>query len=174
MGFLDKKERIYDVVLTNRGRELLSKGLLQFEYFAFSDCGVDYSGSLALSGTIPGTLDQIIYKSHNFFEADQRVADFEKKVEYLDLDSFLYNIAEGEEVLPSMVTSVDEAENLTISLERRYKLVDTYEVETIIKNPVPPENIIFYVENIKADRQEEYTRLQTIIRQLSENQRTRE
>jgi len=45
MGFLDKKERILDVVLTQKGRELLSKSQLNFSYYAFSDDGIDYSGS---------------------------------------------------------------------------------------------------------------------------------
>jgi hypothetical protein len=46
MGFLDKKERILDIVLTDRGRELMSKNQLKVAYYAFSDDGVNYSGSL--------------------------------------------------------------------------------------------------------------------------------
>jgi len=47
MGFLDKKERILDIVLTDRGRELLSKNEMHVSYYAFSDDGINYSGSLA-------------------------------------------------------------------------------------------------------------------------------
>lgn len=51
MGLLDKKERILDVVLTDKGREQMARNNLNFRYYAFSDEGVDYSGSLsALNG----------------------------------------------------------------------------------------------------------------------------
>ena len=63
MAFLDKKERILDITLTDRGRQLLSRGLLDFTYYAFSDEGVDYSGSLAYpSGS---TFDKEIFKKCN-------------------------------------------------------------------------------------------------------------
>lgn len=42
MGFLDPKERILDIILTEKGRELLSKGELVIKYYAFFDDEVDY------------------------------------------------------------------------------------------------------------------------------------
>jgi len=42
MGFLDKKDRIIDLVLTERGRQLYGQGLLEFTYFAVFDDGLDY------------------------------------------------------------------------------------------------------------------------------------
>ena len=49
MGLLNFKEDIIDLKLTDKGRELLSEGQLDFTYFAFSDEGVDYSGSFSLN-----------------------------------------------------------------------------------------------------------------------------
>ena len=43
MALLDYKTQILDVTLTDKGRELLSKGLLNYTYYAFSDEGIDYS-----------------------------------------------------------------------------------------------------------------------------------
>lgn len=42
MGFLDRKSRVVDIVLTGRGRELFAIGKLDFAHYAFFDDGVDY------------------------------------------------------------------------------------------------------------------------------------
>lgn len=42
MGFLDRKSRVVDVVLTERGRRLFANGELDFTYVAFFDDGIDY------------------------------------------------------------------------------------------------------------------------------------
>lgn len=45
MGFIDKKKRVIDFNLTDYGRELLSKGILEFDHFAVSDFEVQYLSS---------------------------------------------------------------------------------------------------------------------------------
>lgn len=51
MGFLDKRDRVTDFVLTERGRELYASGRLDFAYFSLLDDGLDYdpwsTGSLS-------------------------------------------------------------------------------------------------------------------------------
>lgn len=42
MSFLDKKERVLDIILTQHGRKRLAKGEFQPKYFAFSDDEIDY------------------------------------------------------------------------------------------------------------------------------------
>lgn len=42
MGFLDRKSRVVDVVLTERGRRLFANGELDFAYVSFFDDGIDY------------------------------------------------------------------------------------------------------------------------------------
>lgn len=42
-GFLDRKERVVDMVLTNKGRKLLSEGKLNFSFWSVFDDEVDYS-----------------------------------------------------------------------------------------------------------------------------------
>jgi len=43
MGILDKKSRIIHFRLTDTGRDLLSRGQLDFKYYKFFDDGVDYT-----------------------------------------------------------------------------------------------------------------------------------
>lgn len=51
MGFLDKRSRVVDFVLTERGRELYALGQLDFTYFSLLDDGLNYdpysTGSLS-------------------------------------------------------------------------------------------------------------------------------
>ena len=63
MGILNTKERILDVVLTDRGRKLLSQNLLDFEFYAFSDDGVDYSAALSASAEPSGSVDDYIRRT---------------------------------------------------------------------------------------------------------------
>ena len=42
MGFLDPKERVQDVVLTQEGRRQLAAGILEFRYFSVHDDEMDY------------------------------------------------------------------------------------------------------------------------------------
>jgi hypothetical protein len=42
MGFLDRKSRVVDFVLTERGRRLYAAGALDFSYFSLFDDGIDY------------------------------------------------------------------------------------------------------------------------------------
>lgn len=51
-GFLDKQERIVDLVLTSEGKRLLSTGELNFTYWKAFDDEVDYSPILMNSGSL--------------------------------------------------------------------------------------------------------------------------
>lgn len=113
MAFLDQKERILDIALTDLGRELLAKNQLNFNYYCFSDEGIDYSGSLLASSSLGVSLDNYIHRELSF-EADQR--------KNADLKSFLYTVDHGRNVLPEFVVSVDISSSVT--LERKF-YIDT-------------------------------------------------
>jgi len=51
MEFLDKKERVFDIVLSQYGKHLLSKGELKPKYYAFFDDNVVYDVAYANSGS---------------------------------------------------------------------------------------------------------------------------
>jgi hypothetical protein len=111
MSFLDQKEVIYDVVLTDRGRQLLSKNQLNFSFYAFSDEGINYKDHLSSSIVLSQSVDNLARKNL-FFESDQR--------KNRDLSSFLYTIPLEKKVLPKVTISVDISSSL--SLERRYSI----------------------------------------------------
>ncbi len=119
MAFLDQKERILDIVLTDRGRELMSKNLLDFTYFAFSDEGVDYSGSLVSANAASSSLDDYVHRNLSF-EATQKT-NGKGLPTNKDLSTFLFTIPSRKTVLPKLVVSRDE--DVTITLNRRF-LID--------------------------------------------------
>jgi hypothetical protein len=112
MGFLDQKNRVLDVVLTDYGRELLAQNKLNFQYYAFSDEGIDYSGSLSRSLAASATLDNYIHRDVSF-EADQRQT-------INDLRSFLYTIPQERRVLPEFKINADLTSS--VELERKYAI----------------------------------------------------
>lgn len=117
MAFLDQKERILDVVLTDRGKELLSKNLLEFSFFAFSDEGMNYSGSLSASLAQSSSFDDYVHRGLSF-EADQRTSD--NRYKDTTLRSFLFTVPSRSKVVPELKTSIDDSGNVT--LRRSYFL----------------------------------------------------
>lgn len=57
MGFLDSKEEMMQIILTDHGRSLLSKGKFNIRYYSFSDDEVDYQPLYDASGSIGEDLD---------------------------------------------------------------------------------------------------------------------
>jgi len=127
MAFLDKKERILDLVLTNKGRELLSKNLLDFTYYAFSDEGVDYSGSLALSGNIDDHIHQTLT-----FEADPRKNGLAQTAN-TSLQTFLYTIPSRRRTLPEFKSSHEDG--AVVNLERQF-YIDTLTIRLGMTNRI--------------------------------------
>jgi len=131
MAFLDPKERILDIVLTNKGRELLSKNSLRFEFYAFSDEGIDYSGSLSASVALSRSLDDYVYRNFSF-EADQRKNGLSLPKNN-DLKSFLFTIPPKSRTLPVFRPSVED--DLPINLSRRF-FIDTLILHTRKRNRI--------------------------------------
>lgn len=115
MGFLDQKERVLDVVLTDRGRELLSKNLLEFSFYAFSDEGVNYSGSLSASIAASASFDNYVHRDLTF-EADQRRED--NGGTRKTLEHFLFTIPSRRRVLPEFRSSQED--DIDLTLKRSY------------------------------------------------------
>jgi hypothetical protein len=113
MAFLNKKEQILDVILTDRGRELLSKNSLNFKYFSFSDEGVDYSGSLSSSLVVSGSYEKYIYQSF--------ITEPESKK--TKLNTMLYTTTIGKS-LPEFKSNIPDTS--PISLKRYYVLDDQF------------------------------------------------
>ena len=70
MSFLDPKEQVMEVVLTQHGRKMLAKGLFVPKYYAFSDDEVDYkvsSFSQLTASVIEGLLGEGLATEDGFF-----------------------------------------------------------------------------------------------------------
>ncbi len=100
MGFLDRKSRVVDIVLTGRGRELFALGELDFSYYAFFDDGIDYdpwsTGSLT-----DEERDDLIHSSPTL-EAPG-VPDRRSSVIPLEPTSFVFKAAPDYGAVPRML-----------------------------------------------------------------------
>lgn len=133
---MDAKTRIIDFVLTDKGRTLLSQGQLNFSFFAFSDEGVDYSGSLVSSTTLASaSLDEFVRRGFSL-EADQRKNGLiNNSTQNLNLNSFLYTVPAGSNILPNFYVSISGS----ASLQRQYKVTNLstlYIHPTTMVNPL--------------------------------------
>lgn len=141
MGFLDQKERILDIVLTDFGRELLAQNQLNFKYYAFSDEGMDYSGSLSASLAVSSSFENYVHRDLSF-EADQRKDE--------DLRSFLFTIPQTNRVLPEFKISMDVSSSVvlerkfyinTIILRNRPTATTQKPVDIVVRATVPKKTI---------------------------------
>jgi len=114
MGFLDKKERILDIVLTGKGREFFSKNNLNFSYYAFSDDQFDYSGSFSASLALSVSFDSYVHKSLMLEAATYNDS----------ISNFLYSIDDAKIVLPEMVSNIDD--QIMHSLYRHFYVENDY------------------------------------------------
>lgn len=80
MGFIDKKQNVIDIVLTSYGKELLSKGILTFDYFKLIDENFLYSSSF----------DDYYQESLPIFESLSDVDVYKNNV-LLDGETFVTN-----------------------------------------------------------------------------------
>lgn len=137
MGLLFNKERIIDFQLTGKGRELLSKNSLNFVYYAFSDDGIDYSGSLSASLQISGSnLDDYIHINTFAFEPLRR--------EDKTINNFLFTMPLENDV----VTQFNSSLTGSFIMKRKYEVEtlenivnDASELDKIISH----ENVLDYV-----------------------------
>lgn len=156
MAFIDKKNRIIDISLTDYGRDCMSKNRLRFAYYAFSDDLIDYSGSLSESLRRSASLDDTVWKNHVGVEAHPMRRTIE-------LDSFLYTAADNRDVLPSLVANVTGS----IALKRSYedKSLADYVSQDLNKQEGYDVMIIADVDPVKLeDRSVQYAAEQKLER----------
>ena len=113
MGILDKNTRVIDMILTDCGKELYSKGELEFSYYAFSDGGVDYDPYITNSGSL--TPDQLTEEKENQISATivreavfghQGGKNFESKDE-TNIRNLLFTVPQGQTIVPEMTFTPD-------------------------------------------------------------------
>jgi len=150
MGFINQKERVFDVVLTHEGRELLAKNQLNFSFYAFSDDGIDYSGSFASSSFSTGTLDNYVHRN---------IAFESRQMKNKDLNYFLYTIPAGKKILPNM--NINLSGNVT--LERRYQTQTIR--ERMVIDPKEKESTIAIIMRASVIKESEDERINNYVKE---------
>lgn len=112
-GFLDKNTRVIDMVLTDYGKELYSKGELEFSYFTFSDDEVDYDPWIYNSGSLSDT-ELTASKLEHVENSLVREATFGVGLDsgpaardLSNINNLLFTMPQGQKVLPRMSVSPD-------------------------------------------------------------------
>lgn len=137
-GFLDKRARVVDMILTARGRDLLSRGDLSFFYWSAFDDEVDYDPFIHNSGS----LDELSYEDRRreliegtpvrealpgYRSGNSRAEDHTNALRVI------FDMPQGQTLLPSMSASVDT--EITLESKQR-KMVQTRVVRDSSNNVI--------------------------------------
>lgn len=112
-GFLDKKTRVIDMVLTDYGKEMLSKGKLNFSYYAFSDDEVDYdpwiqnSGSLSQTELTASKVEQVENTLVREAVFGREFGSSPSSIDETNIKNLLFGMPQGQKVLPRMNVTPD-------------------------------------------------------------------
>lgn len=163
MALLDPKERILDIVFTDRGRQLLAQNQVNFVYYAFSDEGVDYSGSLS-TVAFTGSIDNYILRNMSFEETQRKNLDF---------SSYLYTIPPKSKKVPEFIiaaSTMPAGSSLTgsVTLKRSFgKTTDFVQDYSKVKNTFitqQPIAVIVRATLPSVNRQGDYVKYQSLLR----------
>jgi hypothetical protein len=155
MAFLDPKERVLDIVLTDYGRELLAENSLNFVYYAFSDEGIDYSGSISTKN-FTGSIDSIVFRNFSFEERQRPNSD---------LKYFLYTVPPKTSKVPEMV--ITPATSSAITLKRNYYIQHFSLVNPNFTFYSKPLDIVFRATIPGTARDAEYVKYQNLLKAIS-------
>lgn len=155
MAFLDPKERVLDIVLTDYGRQLLAENSLNFVYYAFSDEGIDYSGSIATEN-FTGSIDGLVFRNLSFEESQRKNSD---------LKYFLYTIPAKTSKIPEMV--ITPTTSSAITLKRNYYTQQFSLTNANLTFHSKPLDVIFRATIPGASRDAEYVKYQNLLKVIS-------
>lgn len=120
MGFLDRKDRVLDVVLTEEGRRQFALGKLEFAYFSVNDDLIDYDPWISDSGSYDAAgleerRNQLI-ESTPLLEAPIVLRPERRRdaVSALAPTSSLFTAAQRYSRLPSMVLNPSGSASLSV------------------------------------------------------------
>ncbi len=106
-GFLDKRERVIDMILTDHGRDLLSRGKLEFAYYSFFDDEVDYQPCISTSGSMSSAelsasvLQQIEATLVREATTGYRSGDMRMR-DTTNVHDMLFTVPQGQTIVPEM------------------------------------------------------------------------
>jgi hypothetical protein len=125
-GFLDKNERIIDMVLTGLGRDLLAKGDLRFVYWMPFDDEVDYDPYISQSGSLTAaelsasrveqTEESLVREATTGYRSTNAVS-----LDTTNVSRPVFTMPQGQSQLPRMFVS--QTGTLSIEIKQK-KIVD--------------------------------------------------
>jgi len=128
-GFLDKKSRVVDMVLTDYGKELYSKGTLRFKYYAFSDDEVDYDPWISESGSL-SNVELTSSKIDHIEDTLVREAVFGRQFDeapvsrdQTNIQRLMYTMPQGQKILPKLKLSPDVISGSVSSVQQKIERV---------------------------------------------------
>ena len=110
-GFLDQNTQVMDVVLTNRGNQLLSQGKLRFVYWSVFDDEVDYDPVIMGSGSLTSTqLSETRQQHIELTPVREATTGYSRGLNFLMLDqtnvsASLFSMPQGSVYIPRMTGS---------------------------------------------------------------------
>lgn len=122
-GFLDKNNRVVDMILTMEGKRLLARGELQFVYFCLFDDEVDYDPYVSQSGSmtavqLSGTKQELIEASLvREATSGYRMGMNMSGSDFTNVHQPLFSMKQGSQYLPRLTAS--EAPQGPVTLEIR-------------------------------------------------------
>ena len=163
MGFLDNKSRVIDMVLTDYGKELYSKGELRFEYYAFSDDEIDYdpwisnSASLSQTELTASKIEQILNTPIMEARFGRRLDSSPTSRDESNIQDLMFTMPQGQSVLPRMKVSPDVAsgsidtvqqvvEQITIVRNQFGQIVDSGDKKVLGVDKFKSSRLIFDME----------------------------
>jgi hypothetical protein len=126
-GFLDKRERVVDMVLTSRGKLLLSQGNLNFVYWVVFDDEIDYTpflyGTDQLSEPDLSALVLSQVESALVREATTGYREFDRSgSDHSNVFRPLFTMPQGQQVLPRMRVIEGDPESSTALSTKQTKV----------------------------------------------------
>lgn len=127
-GFLDKNDRVIDMVLTGYGRSLLSKNSLRFVSWVPLDDEVDYNPFISNSASLSSMqMSSSIYEQIEFCPVREATTGH-KMLDKICLETtngndVVFTIAQGQKIVPHIATG-SLPTNLSITTNQ-YRVVDT-------------------------------------------------
>lgn len=112
-GFLDKNIRINDFILTDYGKEKLSKGELRFKYYTFSDDDIDYdpyisnSASLSDSALTSSKEEQIENSLTRESVVGIKGGTNNSSEDHTNIRNILFTMPQGQKILPEFKFTPD-------------------------------------------------------------------
>lgn len=145
-GFLDPTTRVLDMVLTNQGKALLSKGQLHFCYWIPFDDEVVYTPYISLSGTLTAAQlsasNDVNIESTPIREATTGYQTWNMNgQDNTNVNNPMFTMAQGQENIPQAVLPSTSSQEIVTSQRKVVKVFRDRDEKGKFLKPTPPVDV---------------------------------